>query len=149
VGIDRTQSGAGLALGTDHRRALGDPPQRLAQVGRTTHERNDKAVLVDVVGLVGGGQHLRLVDVIDLQGLEDLCLDEVADTALGHHGDRDGILDALDHLRVAHPGDATIGADVGGNALQSHYGARPGIFRDTGLLRGCDVHDDAALELLS
>ena len=32
-------AGAGLALGADHRRALGDPPQRLAEVGRAAHER--------------------------------------------------------------------------------------------------------------
>ena len=32
-------AGAGLALGADHRRALGDPAQRLAEVGRAAHER--------------------------------------------------------------------------------------------------------------
>jgi hypothetical protein len=29
-------------------------------------------VLLDVVGVVGGGQDLRLVDVVDANGLEDL-----------------------------------------------------------------------------
>src|SRR5262249_14784492 len=33
-------AGAGLALGPDHRRPLGDPPQGLAQVGRAAHERH-------------------------------------------------------------------------------------------------------------
>ena len=42
-------AGAGLALGADHRRALADPPQRLAEVGRAAHERHLEAPLVDVV----------------------------------------------------------------------------------------------------
>ena len=33
----------------DSRRALGDPAQRLAQVGRSAHERDGERVLVDVV----------------------------------------------------------------------------------------------------
>ena len=32
-------AGAGLALGADHGRALGDAAQRLAEVGRAAHER--------------------------------------------------------------------------------------------------------------
>ena len=46
-------AGAGLALGADHRRALADAPQRLAEVGRAAHERDLEGPLVDVVGLVG------------------------------------------------------------------------------------------------
>ena len=46
-------AGAGLALGADHRRALADAPQRLAEVGRAAHERDLERPLVDVVGLVG------------------------------------------------------------------------------------------------
>ena len=80
-------AGAGLALGADHRRALGDAPKRLAQVGRAADERDLEGLLVDVVGLVGGGQDLGLVDVVDLERLEDLSLGEVADPGLGH--DRD------------------------------------------------------------
>ena len=38
-------AGAGLALGADHRRALGDPPQRLAQIGGAAHERHLNAHL--------------------------------------------------------------------------------------------------------
>ena len=37
-GLDHV-AGAGLALGADHRRALGHAPQRLAQVGGAAHER--------------------------------------------------------------------------------------------------------------
>ena len=58
--------------------------------------------LVDVVRLVGGRQDLGLVDVVDLERLEHLGLDEVADARLRHHGDRDGLLDLAD-LRAGSP----------------------------------------------
>ena len=92
-------AGPGLALGADHRRALADAPQRLAEVGRAAHERDLERPLVDVVGLVGRRQDLGLVDVVDLERLEHLRLGEVADARLGHHRDRHGLLDALDHQR--------------------------------------------------
>ena len=97
---------------------------------------------------VGGRQHLRLVDVVDLEGLEDLGLGEVADTALGHHRDRHGLLDLPDLLRVGHARDAALHPDVGGDALQGHdrHGARR--LGDPRLLGVDDVHDDAALEHL-
>ena len=60
-----------------------------------------------------GREHLGLVDVVDAERLEDLRLDEVADAGLGHDRDGDRGLDALDHLRVAHAGDAAVAADVG------------------------------------
>lgn len=37
------------------------------------------------------------VNVVDADSLEDLGLDGVADTALGHDGDGDGVDDLLDH----------------------------------------------------
>lgn len=63
---------ARLALGADERRALGDAPQGLAEVARAAHEGHFEGVLVDVVLLVGGRQHLRLVDVVDADVLQDL-----------------------------------------------------------------------------
>ena len=72
-------AGAGLALRADHARALGDAPQRLAEVGRAAHERNGERPLVDVVRLVGRREHLALVDVVDAERFEDLRLGEVAD----------------------------------------------------------------------
>ena len=81
-------AGAGLALRADHARALADAPQRLAEVGGAAHERHGERPLVDVVRLVGRGEHLALVDVVDAERLEDLGLDEVADAGLGHHRDR-------------------------------------------------------------
>ena len=90
--------------------------------------------LVDVVRLVGGGEHLALVDVVDAERLEDLRLGEVADAALRH--DRDGHrgLDALDHRRVAHAGDAAVAADVGRHALERHDRDRAGVLGDRRLL---------------
>ena len=87
--VDRLDdvAGAGLALGADHRRALVDPAQGLAEVPAAAHERDLEGVLVDVVALVRRGEDLGLVDVVHAQGLEDLRLDEVADAGLGH--DRD------------------------------------------------------------
>lgn len=43
-------------------------------------------MLVDVVLVICGGQHLGLVDVVDVEGLQDLGLDKVANTALGLWG---------------------------------------------------------------
>ena len=77
-------AGTGLALGADHRRALGDPAQRLAQVGRAADERHLERPLVDVVRLVGRREHLGLVDVVDVERLKHLRLGEVADARLGH-----------------------------------------------------------------
>ena len=141
-------AGAGLALGADHRRALGDPAQRLAEVGRAADERHGERPLVDVVGVVGRGEHLGLVDVVDAEALQHLRLGEVADPGLGHHRDRDRLDDAVDHVGVAHPGHAALGADVGGHPLERHHGDRAGVLGDLGLLGGDDVHDHAALEHL-
>ena len=65
-----------------------------------------------MIGLIGGGQYLRLVDVVDLQSLQHLCFGKVSDPCFCHHRNRHGLLDPLDHLGVGHPCDATIAADV-------------------------------------
>jgi hypothetical protein len=101
-----------------------------------------------VVGLVGRREDLGLVDVVDLQGLQHLRLGEVADARLGHDGDRHGLLDALDHGRVAHPRHPAVAADVGRHALEGHDGGGAGVLGDLRLLGVDDVHDDAALEHL-
>ena len=58
-----------LTLGANHRGALGNAAQRLAQAAGTADKRDVKLGLVDVVDIVGGGENLGLVDVIDLDGL--------------------------------------------------------------------------------
>ena len=147
---DRVDDVAGprLALRADHRRALGDPPQRLAEVGAAADERDVEPPLVDVVLEVGGREHLGLVDVVDLEGLEDLRLDEVPDPALGHHRDRHGLLDLADLLRVGHARDAALDADVGGHALERHHGDGARVLGDPRVLGVDDVHDHPALEHL-
>ena len=141
-------TGARLALGADHGSALGDAAQGLAQVTGTADEGYLELGLVDMIHVVGGRQHFTLVDVVDLNGLQDLGLGEVADAALGHDRDGNGLLDPLDHLGVAHAGHAASRADVSGDPLQRHHGASAGFLGDAGLLRGRDVHDDAALQHL-
>lgn len=56
-------SGTGLTLGADHRCALGNTAESLAEVAATADERHLKVVLVDVVVFVCGGQNLGLVDL--------------------------------------------------------------------------------------
>src|SRR4051812_17716386 len=141
-------AGARLALRADHRRALGDAPQRLAEVRRAAHERDAERPLVDVVGLVGRREDLGLVDVVDLERLEHLRLGEVADARLGHDRDGHGLLDALDHEWVAHAGDAAVAADVGRDALERHHGGCAGVLGDLRLVGVDHVHDHAALEHL-
>ena len=139
-------AGAGFPLRADHAGTLADATEGLAEIGGATDERDGERELVDVVGLVGRGQHLGLVDVVDPQGLQDLGLDEVTDPGLGHDGDRADGLDALDHLGVAHPGDAAVSTDVGRNPLEGHHRRCAGVFGDLCLLGVDDVHDDATLE---
>jgi hypothetical protein len=141
-------AGARLALGADHRCALADAPQCLAEVRRAANEGDAERPLVDVVRLVGRRQDLGLVDVVHLEGLEHLRLGEVPDAGLGHDGDRHGLLDALDHRGVRHARDAAVAAYVGGHALQRHHGGRAGGLGHACLLGVDHVHDDAALEHL-
>jgi hypothetical protein len=101
-----------------------------------------------VVLLVGRREHLALVHVVDLEGLEDLGLDEVADPGLRHHRDGDRLLDLLDLRRVGHTRDAALCADVCGDALEGHHRDGAGLLGDLRLLGARDVHDDAALEHL-
>lgn len=77
-----------------------------------------------------------------------LALHKVTNARLRHDGNGHGILDLLDQVRVGHAGDAALGADVGGDALEGHDGAGAGFFGDAGLLGVDDVHDDAAFEHL-
>jgi hypothetical protein len=146
-GVDDV-TGAGLALGADHGCAFGDAAEGFAEVARAADKGCGEGMLVDVVGLVGGGEDFGLVDEVDAEVLEDLGFGEVADAGLGHDGDGDGADDALDELGVSHAGDTAFGADHGGDALECHDGDGSGLFGDAGLFDVHDVHDDAAFEHL-
>mmetsp|Transcript_3309 Transcript_3309/g.5706 ORF Transcript_3309/g.5706 Transcript_3309/m.5706 type:complete len:251 (+) Transcript_3309:562-1314(+) len=135
-----------FALGAKHGRPLCDSAKSFAQVAAPAHERHRELVLVDVVVLVRHGEHLRLVDVVHLDGFQDLGLHVVADARLGHDGDGHRRLDGQDHLRVRHARHAAVGADVGGDALEGHDRAGPRFFRELGLLNVHHVHDHASLE---
>ena len=139
---------ARLSLRANHARALRNAAQRLAQVAGPAHKRHGKLPLVYVERVVRGGEHLGLVDVVDVDGLQHLRLREVPYAALRHHGDGDGLLYAADHGGVAHAADAAGRADVRRDPLQRHHGARAGLLRYARLLGRRNVHDHAALQHL-
>ena len=142
-------TGAGLALGADHRRALGDPAQRLAEVGRAADEGHGELPLVDVVGVVGRGEHLGLVDVVDAEATA-----APAPRRSGRSGPwpspgsrPPSMMPSIMSGSLIRD-DAALGADVGGHALERHHGDGAGVLGDLGLLGVDDVHDHAALEHL-
>ena len=91
-----------LTLGTDHGSALSDTAKCLAQVLGATNEWYIKLSLVDVINVICRREHLALVDIVDFDSLKNLSLSEVTDAALSHYRDRNSLLNALNHLRVAH-----------------------------------------------
>jgi len=144
-GVDDV-AGAGLSLGADHGGAFGNAAESFAEIAGSADEGDGEGVLVDVVGLVGGGEDLGFVDVVDAEFLEDLSLGEVADAALGHDRDGDGGHDFANLFGRSHAGDSAFGADLRGDALEGHDGDGAGFFGDGGLVGVGDVHDDAAFE---
>ena len=105
--------------------------------------------LVDVVGVVGRGEHLGLVDVVDAERLQHLGLDEVADPGLGHDrdGDRASMIPSImsGSLIRDTPPWARMSAGTRSSAMTATAPASSAILR---LLRRDDVHDHAALEHL-
>ena len=83
-----------------------------------------------------GAEHFGFVDVVDFNGLQDAGFGNVTDAHLRHDRDGHGFLDALDHGRVAHAGDATGRANVGRNTLERHHRACARVLRDLRLLGG-------------
>jgi len=72
----------------------------------------------------------------------------MADAGLRHDRDRHGSDNAVDEVRVAHPGHAALSANVSGDALEGHDGHGTRVLRDLRLVRGDDIHDHPALEHL-
>lgn len=133
-GLDNI-AGTSLTLRADHGSTLGDTAQSLTEVAAAANEGSLESVLLDVVDGVGGGKDLGLIDVVDTNGLENLALDDVTDTGLGHDGDGDGVHDLLDHAGVRHAGNTAVLANVGGNTLESHDCAGTSLFGNAGLER--------------
>ena len=141
-------AGSRFPFSPDHRRAFGNAAQGLAEVARSANKGRGEGVLVDVVGLVGGGEDLGLVDEVYAELLENLGLGKVADAGLGHHWDRNRGNDLLDECRLGHAGDAPLGANHRRDAFEGHDRGCSGLFGDAGLLDVHHIHDDAALEHL-
>ena len=137
-----------LALCAYHGSTLAYAAERFAKIFSAAYERHFKLSLVDMVNVVGGREHLRFVDVVDLDSFEYLRLSEMTYTALRHYGDRYRLLYALYHLRVAHAGNAACRANVGWYTLKRHNCARACRFGYLCLLGGGNVHDNAALQHL-
>jgi hypothetical protein len=137
-----------FALAANHRGTFGDAPQRLAEIARAADERHAEIVFGDVVLVVGGREHFGFVDVIDTERFEATRFGEMSDTRFCHHGNRDGVHDALHEREIAHARDAAGRTDVGRNAFEGHHGNGAGFLCDRRLFRRDDVHDHAALKHL-
>ena len=141
-------AGTRLALGADHGSTLADAAQCLAQILGTADKRHLELMLVNMINIISRGKNLALINIVNLNSFQNLRLYKVADTALGHDRNGNRLLDALDHLRVAHAGYAACGADISRNPLQRHDSAGTCRLGNPCLLRSGNVHDDAALQHL-
>ena len=154
--VHRTHMGDGLynvararfALGADHACALCNAAERFTEVTCAADERHVELGLVDVIYIVGGGEDFTFVDVVDFNGLKNLRLYEMTDAALRHDRNGNRLLNAANHAGVAHTGNTARRADVRRDALKRHDSARASLLGNLCLLRGGNVHDDAALEHL-
>ena len=140
---------AGFALGANHGSAFGDAAQGFTQIAATAHKGNGKVALVDMIFVIGGGEHFTFVDIVGAHGLKNAGFNKVADTGLGHDGNAHHFHDALDDGGVGHTGHAACGANVGRYAFQGHDCASSRCFGDFGLFGSGDVHDHAAFEHFS
>ena len=106
-------------------------------------------MFLDMVGLIGGGEHFTLIDKIHFQRFQDLGLGEMPNTAFSHDRYGDRRLNLLYHAGVRHAGHPAIPADVGRNPFQCHNSHGSRLLRYLGLLHGGDVHNHTAFEHLS
>ena len=137
-------TGSRLPFGTDHRGTFLDAPQCFSQVSGTADKRYTELLFVDVVHIIGRREDFGFVNVVNFNSFQNLCLYKMSDTAFCHNRDRNSILDALDHFRVAHTGDAARCTDISRDTLQSHDCTCTCSFGDLCLFRCGDVHDNAA-----
>ena len=98
-----------------------------------------------MIHIISRREHLTLIDIINLDCFENLSLHKMSDSAFCHNRDRNRVLDALDHLRITHTGNAAGGTDVCRNPLQCHNGTGTSFLGNMRLLRSGNVHDHATL----
>ena len=98
--------------------------------------------------VIGRGKNFAFVDVVNFDGLQNLRFCKVTDATFCHDRDGNGVLDSLDHFRVAHSGDSSGGSDVGRDAFKGHDGGGACGLGNFGLFGGGHVHNDAAFEHL-
>ena len=97
---------------------------------------------------VGRRENFGLVDIVDAQLLQDLCLREMTDAAFCHDGNIDHRHDFANLFWRGHASYSAFGADLRRDALQRHHRYRSGALGDLRLFRVGYVHDHAALEHL-
>ena len=95
-------AGSRLAFGSDHGSTFVDTAKRLAEISCTADERNLEVSFIDMVDIVGRRENLALIDIVDLDCLKHLSLHKMTDPAFCHDRNRNCLLDAADHFRVAH-----------------------------------------------
>ena len=139
---------AGLALGADHRRTLIDATQGLTKIGCATDKRDPKGTFVDVIDVISWAEHLRFVNVVHTQVLQNLRFHGVANPGLRHDRNVNSIQDSLDQIRIGHAGHATLRADICWDALERHHSRCACIFSNLRLLRRDHIHNHAADEFL-
>mmetsp|Transcript_10701 Transcript_10701/g.16285 ORF Transcript_10701/g.16285 Transcript_10701/m.16285 type:complete len:205 (-) Transcript_10701:32-646(-) len=141
-------SSPSLTLGTEHGGTLGTPTKCLTNVTTSTNKRDIEDILINMIHLIGHGEHLTLINIINFARLQNLCFDKVSDTSLGHDGDGDGVFDFEDHVGVGHACDSAVATDVGGDAFEGHDGDCSGCFGDLGLFDVHYIHNYTTLEHL-
>src|SRR5580765_7835887 len=105
-------AGASLTLCTHHRRTLTDPAQSLTQIACATHKGYREQMLIDMETLISRCQHFRLVDTVHADRLQNLSLHKVTNTALSHHGNRNGCFDLNDQLGITHACNPALNTNI-------------------------------------
>jgi hypothetical protein len=137
-----------FAFRTNHRSALGDPPQSLTQIARAADKWRFESMLIDMVRLIRRSEYFRFIDEVDANLLQNLRFGKVADATLRHHWDGNGSHDLANHLWRRHAGDAALGTNLRGYAFESHHCDSSRAFGNDRLLDVDHVHDHAAFQHL-
>jgi hypothetical protein len=69
-------------------------------------------------------EHFAFVNIVYLDGLQDLRFNKMTNPYLGHYRDCNGFLNAPDHFGIAHPRYAARSPDIRRDAFKRHDSAR-------------------------